>query len=722
MFQNFEITADKAATPGRLAALRANMADAGVTGFLVPRADAHQGENVAPHDERLAWITGFTGSAGIAVVFDRRAALFADGRYTLQSAEQVMTDLYELVPIHVTPVHEWLPTALQEGDRIGYDPWLHGKAEIDRLREVCTRHGAEMIALADKPLDAAWTDQPPKPAGSVRIHGDVAGEDACSKRQRIGEAISATGASSAVISLPDSIAWLLNIRGSDIGRSPVAHGFALAHADGRVDLIMEPDKIGGDVRTHLGNQVAVHPVSAMADLVADLEGPVLLDKTSCPLWFFERLEASGTTVEWGRDPCILPKAQKNDAELQGMRNAHLRDGAAMATFLHWLDTAVAAGETLTEIDIASKLEEIRAADGDLDDISFETICGSGPNGAIVHYRVNRETNRTLVPGDLLLVDSGGQYPDGTTDITRTMATGPVTPEQKRHFTLVLKGMIAISRARWPKGLNGRDLDTMARMALWRAGLDYDHGTGHGVGACLNVHEGPASIARRGNEPLLSGMILSNEPGFYATGEYGIRIENLVIVQPPSIPEGGSREMLGFETLTFCPIDQRLIDPDLLDKDEQAWLDAYHADVHARVGPFLEGAVLDWLEVACRPLGTPAVKASTEPKFTVEKAPGTVVVRAGGAVIAESRNALILREGKYSPVYYLPREDVGMEFLDPSDKVTHCPHKGDAVHFHVVRKSTPIENGAWSYETPKAGAEAIRDHIAFYPNEIAVEEL
>ena len=721
MFQNFEITADKAATPNRLAAVRAKMAEAGVTGFLVPRADAHQGENVAPHDERLAWVTGFTGSAGIAVILDRRAAIFTDGRYTLQTAEQVMSDLYELVPIHVTPVHEWLPEALQEGDRIGYDPWLHGKAEIDRLREVAEANGAEMISLAANPLDAAWEDQPPKPAGAVRIHGEVAGEDAASKRKRIGESIGEAGAGAAVLSLPASIAWLLNIRGSDIGRSPVAQGFAVVHADGKVDLVMDPDKIGGDVREHLGNAVAIHPVDAMSALVGGLEGTVLLDKATCPLWFAEQLEARGTAIEWSSDPCVLPKAQKNEAELDGMRMAHLRDGAAMATFLHWLDTALAAGETLTEIDIAMKLEEIRSEGDDLLDISFETICGIGPNGALPHYRVNRESNRTLTPGEILLVDSGGQYPDGTTDITRTMATGPVTPEQKKHFTLVLKGMIAISRTRWPQGLNGRDLDPMARMALWREGLDYDHGTGHGVGACLNVHEGPASLSRRGIAPLLPGMILSNEPGFYMEGHYGIRIENLVIVNPPSIPEGGNREMLSFETLTFCPIDQRLIDPALLDAGEVAWLDAYHAEVQDRIGPFLEGEVLDWLEAACRPLGaTPEV--SMEPKFTIEPAKGNVVVRAGGAVIAESTNALILREGSYDPVYYLPREDVGMEFLDPSDKVTHCPHKGDAAHFHVVRKSTPIENGAWSYETPLSGAEAIKNHIAFYPNETAVEEL
>ena len=719
MFQNFEVTADKAATPARLQAVREQMATLNITGFLVPRADAHQGENVAPHDERLSWVTGFTGSAGIAVILDRRAAIFTDGRYTLQTAEQVLDDLYERVPIHTTSVAEWLSNALHEGDRIGYDPWLHGKTEIDRLRDVAETNGATLVSLTANPLDAAWDDQPPKPAGAVRTHTQTAGEDAKSKRTRIGEDIVATGAASAVLSLPDSIAWLLNIRGSDIGRTPVAQGFAIAHADGRTDLIMEPDKIGGEVREHLGNEVTVHPVDAMPGLIANLEGPVLLDKATCPLWFAEQLDANGTQITWDRDPCILPKAQKNQAELDGMRNAHLRDGAAMVTFLHWLDTAIAAGETLTEIDIAQKLESIRATGGDLNDISFETISGIGPNAALPHYRVNRTSNRTLTPGEILLVDSGGQYPDGTTDITRTMATGPVTVVQQRHYTLVLKGMIAISRARWPQGLNGRDLDPMARMALWRDGLDYDHGTGHGVGACLNVHEGPASLSRRGTEPLLPGMVLSNEPGFYIEGQYGIRIENLVIVNPPAIPEGGNREMLSFETLTFCPIDQRLIDSNLLDRDERAWMDAYHAEVLAKIGPFLEGDVLEWLEYACRPLGA---ESPEQQAFTVEKATGTVVVRAGGAVIAESPNALILREGDYPPVYYLPRDEVGMEFLERSDKVTHCPHKGDAAHFHVIRKSTPIENGAWSYETPFSGAAAIKDHIAFYPNEIAVEEL
>jgi Xaa-Pro aminopeptidase len=393
----------------------------------------------------------------------------------------------------------------------------------------------------------------------------------------------------------------LNIRGADIVRTPVVQGFAVLHADGRCDLFINPDKIDGQVAAHLGNQVTVHPPEDLAEQVALLDGPVLLDKLSCPLWFVEQFETTETEIVWGRDPCVAAKATKTAAELDGTRAAHLRDGAAMVRFLHWFDTALAAGETLTEIDVAAKLEAFRAEDPSLHDISFDTIAGSGPNGAIVHYRVNRDSNRTLVPGDLMLVDSGAQYPDGTTDITRTMATGPVTAEQRRHFTLVLKGMIAISMVRWPAGLRGRDLDALARAALWRAGLDYDHGTGHGVGAFLGVHEGPQNLSRRGEAVLEPGMILSNEPGYYVEGAYGIRIENLVIVTEPAVPEGGVRPMLGFETLTWCPIDRRLIDADLLTGEERGWLDAYHADVLARLGGAVAGDTLDWLKAACAPL-------------------------------------------------------------------------------------------------------------------------
>lgn len=602
MFQTFELNANKAATPDRVAALRAALAAQNIDGFLVPRADAHQGEYVAPRDERLPWITGFTGSAGNAVILADRAALFADGRYTLQAAQQVIQGLFDVVPIHETPMADWLAEALQPGQKIAYDPWLHGKAEIDRLRKVAEAADAQMVAVTSNPIDQVWEDQPPAPAGAVRIHGaEIAGQSSADKRARVGQDIAETGASSAVLSLPDSIAWLLNIRGSDVLHSPTAQGFAIVHADGRVDLMMEPDKLDGDVRAHLGNDVTVHAPGALADVLAGMTGKVLLDQGSCPLWFAEQFESKGQDIVWGRDPCILPKAVKNEAELNGMRAAHIRDGRAMVRFLHWLDTALEAGTTLTEIDIVQKLEDFRADESDLYDISFDTIAGAGEHGAVIHYRVNHDTNRTLIPGELLLVDSGGQYPDGTTDITRTMATGPVDPEHARDFTLVLKGMIAISLARWPAGLTGRDLDALARQALWRAGLDYDHGTGHGVGACLNVHEGPQSLSRRGTEAFLPGMIVSNEPGYYKPGSHGIRIENLVIVSPPEVPKGGAREMLGFETITWCPIDRRLIDVTLLDSAERDWLNSYHTRVLELLSPGLSEDVAQWLNQACTPI-------------------------------------------------------------------------------------------------------------------------
>lgn len=723
MFQSFELMADKGATPARVADLRAELSRAEVTGFLVPRGDAHMGEYVAPRDQRLTWLTGFTGSAGIAVVLDGRAALFVDGRYTLQAGEQVDTGVFEIVPIHKTPVAEWLAEALPAGARLAYDPWLHPASEIDRLRKVAKANSAEMVSLTSNPLDAVWEDQPPPPMGSVRIHPlTLAGEEAAAKRTRIGKAVADAGAASVILTLPDSIAWLLNIRGSDIARSPVMHGFAVLHADGQVDLVTDPDKLSGDVRAHLGNAVTIHPPDALAGVVAGLKGPVMADPKSCPLWFGEQLDAADIKRIAGDDPCILPKACKTPEELDGMRAAHLRDGAAMATFLCWLDGALAAGETLTEIAIVQKLESIRAANGDLEDISFETICGSGPHGAIVHYRVNSETDRELVPGELLLVDSGAQYPDGTTDITRTMATGPVTADQKRHFTLVLKGMIAISETRWPAGLTGRDLDPFARRALWQAGLDFDHGTGHGVGACLNVHEGPQSLSRRGTAPLEPGMIISNEPGFYVEGAYGIRIENLVVVKEAAIPDGGSRPMLAFETITWCPIDRRLIDAALLTEPERAWLDAYHAQVLAKVGPLCAPEQRDWLQEACRPLGE--IQGQTEEvqmseRIVIEPHPGVVSVRAGGAVLAETTHALVLRESGYAPVYYLPRTDAGSEFLEVSETRTTCPHKGEATHFDLEVKSGRIKDAAWSYEDPIGAVAAIKGYVAFYGDKVTV---
>ncbi|MEM7497119.1 MAG: aminopeptidase P family protein [Pseudomonadota bacterium] len=607
MFQSFEIMADSRESASRLTALRAALAAQGAQAMLVPRGDAHMGETVAPADERLAWLTGFTGSAGFAVVAPARAALFVDGRYTLQAADQVDGAAFEVLASHETDPGSWIVDVLGEDDVLAYDPWLHGSAEIARFEKAL---GRPLTALAANPIDAVWEGRPPQPAGAISVQpSEIAGEPASEKRARLAQALNDEGLEAAVISLPDSIAWLLNIRGSDLARSPVAHGFAILRADGRVDLFTAPEKIDGAVAAHLGNEVAVAPVEALLPALGSLGAVrVRADRGSCPLALISALEEGGATVDWGRDPCIGPKARKNAAELDGMRTAHKRDGAAFCRFLAWLDGALAAGEVLDEIGVARRLEGFRNETRALLDISFDTICGSGPNGAIVHYRVNETTNRAIVPGELLLIDSGGQYQDGTTDITRTLATGPgadggARAEARRAFTLVLKGMIAISRARWPAGLTGRDLDPLARAALWRAGLDYDHGTGHGVGAYLNVHEGPASLSRRGGSvPLEAGMILSNEPGCYREGAWGIRIENLVIVTPPSVPEGGIREMHGFETLTLAPIDRRLIEVALLDTAERAWLDAYHAWVLAEIGPALNEQERAWLTTACAPLG------------------------------------------------------------------------------------------------------------------------
>ncbi len=605
MFQSFEPPTGGAAGRERLGALRARLADAGLDGMLVPRADAHHGETVPPSEERLAWLTGFTGSAGLAIVLPERAALFVDGRYTLQAGAQADTAVFEIVPTHETRPSDWLRAALREGQVVGYDPWLHGKAEIDRLEAAAEAAGARLAALKANPIDALWTDRPAPPMGAAHVHPEaLAGEAAASKCARLADALRQEREDAAVLTLPDSIAWLLNIRGGDLAHVPVALGFAILHADARVSLFMAADKLDGEVRAALGNAVTVEPPERFADGLAALAGrQVRLDEQSCPLWVRDRLEAAGASVVWGTDPCLLPKARKTEAELAGIRAAHRRDGAALVRFLAWLDGEHARGATPSEIEIVERLEAFRAADGRLRDLSFDTICGSGPNGAIVHYRVNRESDRRIAPGELLLVDSGGQYEDGTTDVTRTVAFGPAPVEARRPYTLVLRGHLAIAAARWPEGLTGRDLDPLARQFLWAAGFDYDHGTGHGVGAYLNVHEGPAGISRRsGTVPLEAGMVLSDEPGYYRAGAFGIRIENLVAVLPAAVPEGGDRAMHAFETLTLCPYDRRLIDPDLLIPAEIAWIDTYHARVRDELAPALDGSDADWLAAATRPLG------------------------------------------------------------------------------------------------------------------------
>jgi Xaa-Pro aminopeptidase len=600
MLQDFRRRTTPDTGAARLAALRAAMAEAEVDAFLVPRADAHQGENVAPRDERLAWLTGFTGSAGLAVVTRERAAIFVDGRYRLQVQGEVDLACFEIRRHPEDKPADWLIEALPGGGRLGFDPWLHTAKEVETLAEAL---GPRQIALARVAnlVDRAWPEQPPPPARPIVPHLEaLAGRSSAEKRAELARGLTARDLGAAVLTLPDSIAWLLNVRGADIARTPVPLAFAILAADARVALFTDPAKLGDAVREHLGPEVTVAPPDAFGPALDALEGRVAVDRATAPVWVADRLEAAGAEVVWERDPCILPKAQKNQAELEGTRAAHLRDGAAVATFLAWLD-ATAPDGALTEIDVVRRLEATRGAGGTLRDISFDTIAGAGPNGAIVHYRVSEASNRPVVPGELLLVDSGGQYPDGTTDITRTVAVGPVPQAAVRPFTLVLKGMIAMSRLRWPEGLAGRDIDAVARAALWRAGLDYDHGTGHGVGVYLGVHEGPASLSRRGLEPLLPGMILSIEPGCYREGAFGIRCENLAVVTPPEVPEGGERPMLGFETLTLAPFDHRLIDPGLLDADERAWLDAYHARVARALAPLVHAETARWLAAACAPL-------------------------------------------------------------------------------------------------------------------------
>jgi Xaa-Pro aminopeptidase len=578
------------------------MAAAGVDGFLVPRGDAHQGETVPARDERLAWLTGFTGSAGLCAALTARAALFVDGRYTLQARSQIASGAFEVVDIGETTPEAWLAEALPEGAVLGLDPMLLTAAQAVRFEKAAAKAGGTVKWLDRNLVDQAWDGQPPPPLGRVEPHPEaLAGESAAAKRSRIAAAIARDGADAAVLTLPPSIAWLLNIRGGDVARLPAPLAFAVLRSDGSVTLYAAPEKFDEVARSHLGNAVTIAPLAAFGAGLDALKGAtVMVDRDSAPVWVSQRLESGGAKVMFARDPCILPKALKSPAELAGARAAQRRDAAAVARFLHWLETtAPEAG--LTEIDVVERLEAFRREAPEMRDISFDTICGAGPNGAIVHYRVTRESNRPLREGELLLIDSGAQYRDGTTDITRTVAIGAPEAEARRLFTLVLKGMIAISRARFPARTAGRDLDGLARAALWQAGHDYDHGTGHGVGSYLGVHEGPQGISKRSGEPLQPGMILSNEPGCYLEGRFGIRIENLIVVTPPRPVEGGARPMMGFETLTLAPIDRRLIDPVLLLPDERAWLDAYHAGVLAEVGPLVEPAVRTWLDSACAPL-------------------------------------------------------------------------------------------------------------------------
>ena len=578
----------------RVDALRAELRRRKLDGFLVPRADEHQGEYVPPSAARLAWLTGFTGSAGTAVLLLEKAAVFSDGRYTLQMPEQVDTALFECRHIGEDPPEAWIAANLPPGGALGYDPWLHVEKEVRKFEDAVGKAGGRLVACEDNPLDAVWSDRPAPPAAPIVPH-DIAyaGREAADKRRELAAALAEAGRDAAVLTLPDSIAWLLNVRGGDVAHTPLPLCFALLDREGRVALFVDPAKPAPGLGAHLGNEVSLAPPGAFGPALDALAGKtVQVDAAHAPTWVLSRLEAAGAEIVRERDPCILPKACKNEGEIAGMRAAHRRDAGAMADFLAWLDREGPTGRQ-TELSAAARLRGYRETLLLFRDLSFPTISGAGPNGAVVHYGVTEATDRVLAPGMLYLVDSGAQFLDGTTDITRTIAIGTPTERQRTCFTRVLKGHIALATARFPEGTTGVQLDALARAPLWQGGLDFDHGTGHGVGSYLSVHEGPQRIARRGDEPLLAGMIVSNEPGYYEAGEFGIRIENLLLVrEDPDVPD-----MLSFETLTFAPIDRRLIDAALLTPAERDWLNAYHMQVRRTA------ACQDplWLEAVTAPI-------------------------------------------------------------------------------------------------------------------------
>ncbi|HEX7970198.1 MAG TPA: aminopeptidase P family protein [Stellaceae bacterium] len=603
-------SAAKPAAPppaGRLKRLRAELKWRGVHGFLAPRADEHQNEYVPRRAERLAWLTGFTGSAGLAVVLPEAAAVFVDGRYTLQAEAEVDGALYQRRHITEQPAGAWVAAHLKPGEVLAYDPRLHTVGEVERLRAAAEKAGGSLAALDANPLDAVWTDQPPAPLAPVVPH-DVrfAGESAEQKRQALAGRLAAERVDAAVLTAPDSIAWLLNIRGGDVPHTPLPLAFAILNSDGAVDLFIDRRKLAPGLAEHLGNRVRLMPPETFGDALQRLGAEkrrVQADPATASAWVFDRLAAAGAQIHRAADPAQLPKARKNAAELDGTRAAHRRDGAALTRFLAWLAERAPKGG-ITEIAASDQLEMLRAEGEHFRDLSFPTISGAGPNGAIVHYRASPKSERRLEPGTLYLVDSGAQYLDGTTDVTRTVAIGEPTPEMRDRFTRVLKGHIALAACRFPKGTTGSQLDVLARRALWEVGLDYDHGTGHGVGSYLAVHEGPQRISKLPNtQPLLPGMIVSDEPGYYKAGAYGIRIENLVVVTRLE-SSGGERELLGFETLTLAPIDRALVEPALLDASEVAWLDAYHARVRAELTPLVDAATARWLAAATAPFAAP----------------------------------------------------------------------------------------------------------------------
>ncbi len=588
----------------RLKALRDELKRLGLDGFIVPHADEHQGEMLPVRSERLAWLTGFSGSAGVAVILNDKAAIFVDGRYTLQVGMQVNGAEFEFLHLMNEPPRDWIADHLESG-KLGFDPWLHGKVEVEILRKAAESAGGSLVPCDSNPVDQIWFNQPPPPLSPVRPHAlEFAGETASSKIARIAASLAEKSRDGAVVSDPTSIAWLLNIRGGDLPGTPVCLGFAIISREGSITLFADQRKFTPEALSWLPDNVSVRPqdelTAGLAHLASD-GATIVVDRQSGAAWLQERIEAAGGAALVEQDPCALPRAIKNAAEVTGMTNCHVRDGAALATFLCWLDQSTRPGSNVTvdEMTAERMLEQCRRRVDGYRGYSFDTISGFGPNGAIVHYRSSDATNRAFEPGSLYLVDSGGQYPDGTTDVTRTIAIGEPHEEHKRHFTAVLKGHIAIATARFPKGTNGAAIDTLARLPLWKLGADYDHGTGHGVGSHLGVHEGPQNISKRGHTALEPGMIVSNEPGYYRAGAWGIRIENLVVVEEDGQP--GERPMLRFSTLTRAPIDRRLVNAGDLSDEEADWLDAYHAEVRESLRPLVDAETAAWLDDVTRPI-------------------------------------------------------------------------------------------------------------------------
>src|SRR5271169_2212433 len=588
-FQTFDDPPEAGEAAPRVAALRAELARRGLDGFVVPHADRYQNEYLAPSEERLAWLTGFTGSAGAAIILADRAALFVDGRYTTQARDQVDGALFAIEHLVDKPPSAWIEANLTAGQKLGYDAWLHSAESAERLAKACATAGAILVATEPNPIDAIWRDRPAPPHGAVVPHDlQFAGEAAAHKLERVRAEIKKLKADALVVSDPHAIAWTFNVRGSDVAHTPVVLAFALVPAEGEARLYVDESKLTDAAKAALAGIAETRSPAALVEDIAALGAEhrtVRVDQASAAHAITQAITGHGGNAPRGTDPVAAMKAIKNDTEIAGSRAAHRRDGAAVTTFLAWFDRTAPSG-LLTEIDAVEALETFRRDSGLLKDVSFPTISGSGPNAAIVHYRVTRKTNRGISPGEIFLIDSGAQYQDGTTDITRTVIVGEPTAEMRDRFTRGLKGHIAIARAIFPEGTTGSQLDSFARAPLWAAGLDFDHGTGHGVGSYLSVHEGPARISKLGTTPLKRGMILSNEPGYYKTDAFGIRIENLELVVGTEIA-GAEKPVNVFETLTLAPIDRRLINLNMLTADELSWLNDYHETVRHAVRPHLD---------------------------------------------------------------------------------------------------------------------------------------